>query len=103
MEALTLALKIAFTVSALILSYSFVAVPQPAIAYISQTNFSASAAAVVAAGNLRSAVAALGPNQCAFCQLEGYQKLWNEEPFCLSLIMFIQTEKMHLNVNKQIM
>ena len=102
MEALTLALKIALTASASAPSYPPVAVPQPAIAYTSQTNFSASVAAAAAAGNLRSAVAALGPNQCAFCWLEGHWKLWNGEPSCPLLIMFIQTEKVHLNANKQI-
>ena len=75
METLTLALKIASTVSASAPPYPSVAVPQPAVAYTSQMNFGAPAAAVAAAGNLRSAVAALGPNQCAFCQLEGHQKL----------------------------
>ena len=73
---------------------------QPAIAYISQMNFSVLTAAVAAVKNLRSAAAILSPNQCAFCQLEDHQKLWNEEPFCPSLIMFIQIKKMHLNVNK---
>ena len=102
MKALTLTLKIALTVSASASSYPPVTVPQPAIAYTPQMNFSAPATAAAAVGNLRSAVAALGPNQCAFCQLEGHQKLWNEEPSCSSLIMFIQTGKVHLNANKQI-
>ena len=102
-KALTLTLKIASAVSASTSLYLFVAVHQPAVVYTSQTNFDALAAAAAAAGNLRSAVAALNPNQCAFCQLEGHWKLWNEESSCSSLIMFIQTEKMHLNMNKWIM
>ena len=102
MEALILALKIAPTASAPAPPYLSVTVPQPAIAYTPQTNFGALAAAAAAAGNLRSAAAALGPNQCAFCQLEGHWKLWNEEPSCPSLIMFIQTGKVHLNANKWI-
>ena len=72
MKALTLTLKIALTVSASASSYLSVAVPQPAIAYTSQMNFSAPAAAAAVTGNLRSAVTALSLNQCAFCQLEGY-------------------------------
>ena len=40
-----------------------------------QMDFSTSAAAAAAAGNPKSAAAVLGPNQCAFCQLEGHQKL----------------------------
>ena len=103
MEALTLALKIALTVSASALLYPSVTVPQPAVAYTLQMNFNALVtAAAAAAENLRSAVTALGLNQCAFCWLEGHWKLWNEEPSCPLLIMFIQTEKMHLNVNKWI-
>ena len=102
MKALTLTLKITLTVSVSASSYSSVAVPQPAVVYTLWTNFSASAITAAAAGNLRSAAAALGPNQCAFCWLEGHQKLWNEEPSCPSLIMFIQTGKMYLNTNKQI-
>ena len=100
MKALILTLKIVFTVSVSALLYPSVAVPQPAIAYIPQMNFSALMTAAAVVGNLRSAVAALGPNQCAFYWLEGHWKLWNEEPFCSLLIMFIQTEKMHLNMNK---
>ena len=103
MEALILALKIAFIISVLASSYSSVAVPQPAVAYTLWMNFGALVTAVVAAGNLRSAVVTLGPNQCVFCWLEGHQKLWNEKPFCFLLVMFIQTKKMHLNVNKWIM
>ena len=72
MKILTLTLKIVFTVSTSALLYSFVAVPQPAVVYTPQINFSAPVAAAAAAGNLRFTVAALGPNQCAFCQLEGY-------------------------------
>ena len=102
MKTLILILKIVSAVSASVSLYSFVAVPQPAVVYTSQINFDVSAAAVAAVGNLRSAVTALGSNQYAFCQLEGHQKLWNEEPFCFSLVMFIQIRKMHLNVNKQI-
>ena len=102
MKTLILTLKIIFTVSASASLYLSVTVPQPAVVYTSQMNFSVSAAAAAAVRNLRSAVVALGPNQCAFCQLEGHQKLWNEEPSCLLLIMFIQTGKMHLNVNKWI-
>ena len=102
MKALTLALKIAPMISASAPSYPPVVVSQPAVVYTSWMNFGALAAAAAAAGNLKSAVIALGPNQCAFCQLEGHQKLWNEEPSCPSLVMFIQTGKMHLNVNKQI-
>ena len=90
MEALTLILKIAPTASAPAPPYPPITVPQPAIAYTSQTNFSA----------LAAAAAALGPNQYAFCQLEGHWKLWNEKPSCSSLIIFIQTGKMHLNANK---
>ena len=67
MEALTLTLKIALTVSASASSYPSVAVSQSAVVYISQTNFSALAAAAAAAENLKSAVAVLGLNQCAFC------------------------------------
>ena len=103
MKTLTLTLKIAFMISASASPYPFIAVPQPAVAYILQINFNALTAVVVAVGNLKSAVAALGPNQCVFYQLEGHQKLWNEESSCSLLIMFIQTEKMHLNVNKWIM
>ena len=102
MEVLTLALKIAPSASASASSYLSVAVPQPAVAYTPQTNFDAPAATVVAAGNLRSAVTALGLNQYAFCWLKGHQKLWNKKPFCPSLVMFIQIKKMHLNANKQI-
>ena len=102
MKALTLTLKIAPTASVSASSYPSVAVPQPAVVYTPWMNFGALTAAAAAVGNLRSAVVALGLNQCAFCQLEGHQKLWNEEPFCSLLIMFIQTEKVHLNVNKQI-
>ena len=91
MKALTLTLKIALTVSALL--YSSVAVPQPAVVYILWIYFSA----------LPAAAAALRNNQCAFCWLKGHQKLWNEEPSCSLLIMFIQTGKVHLNENKQIM
>ena len=72
MEALILTLKIVLIISVSVLSYSSVAVPQPAVAYTSWINFNALMAAVAAVGNLRSAVAALGPNQCAFCQLEGH-------------------------------
>ena len=75
MKTLTLALKIASAVSASASLYPSVAVHQSAVAYTSQMNFGASTAAAVAAGNLRSAVVALGSNQCAFCQLEGHQKL----------------------------
>ena len=103
MKVLTLTLKIVSTVSASASLYPSVAMPQPAVAYSSQTNFNALVAAVAAAGNLRSAAVILSLNQCVFCQLEGHQKLWNRESFCFSLIMFIQTGKMHLNVNKQIM
>ena len=99
-KVLTLALKIALMTSAPAPPYPSVAVPQPAIVYTPQTNFDALVAAAAAVGNLRSAVAALGPNQCAFCWLEGHQKLWNEESSCPLLVIFIQTEKMHLNVNK---
>ena len=100
MKTLILTLKITFSASVLASSYSFVAVSQPTVVYILQTNFSVSTAAVTAAGNLKSTVTTLGPNQCAFCWLEGYWKLWNEKPSCSSLIMFIQTGKMHLNINK---
>ena len=100
MKVLILILKIVLTASALASLYPLVAVPQPAIVYTLQMNFSALTAAVTAVRNLKSAVAALGPNQCAFCWLEGYWKLWNKELFYSLLIMFIQTEKMHLNVNK---
>ena len=62
MKVLTLILKIVFTVSVSVLLYFSVAVPQPAVAYISQTNFSALAAAVMAVGNLRFTVAALDSN-----------------------------------------
>ena len=103
MKVLILALKITLMISASAPSYSSVAVSQSAVAYTSQMNFSALAAAVAAVGNFRSAVTVLGSNQCAFCWLEGYQKFWNEEPSCPSLIMFIQTGKVHLNANKQIM
>ena len=72
MKVLTLTLKIILTVLVSASSYFSVAVPQPAIAYILQTNFSASAAAVMAVRNLRSAAVALDPNQCAFYWLEGY-------------------------------
>ena len=72
MKALILALKITLMISASISSYPSVAVPQPAVVYISQMNFDAPAVAMVAAGNLKSAVTALGPNQCAFCWLEGH-------------------------------
>ena len=67
MEMLTLTLKIAFIASALASLYPSVAVPQPAVMYTLQTNFNASAAAAAAVRNLRSAVIALNPNQCAFC------------------------------------
>ena len=67
MKTLTLALKIAFMVSASAPLYPSVAVSQPAVAYILWINFDASAAAAAAVGNLRSAVIALGSNQCAFC------------------------------------
>ena len=67
MEALTLTLKITLSASALAPPYPSVTVPQPAIAYTSQTNFSAPAAAAVTVRNLRSAAAALSPNQYAFC------------------------------------
>ena len=102
MKVLTLILKIALTASASASSYPSVAVYQPAIVYTSWINFSTSTTAAAAVRNLRSTVTALGLNQCAFCQLNSHQKLWNEEPFCSSLIMFIQTGKMHLNANKQI-
>ena len=75
MKTLTLILKIASAASASASSYPSVAVHQPAVAYTSQINFSVPAAAAAAVGNLRSAVTALSPNQCAFCQLEGHQKL----------------------------
>ena len=75
MEVLTLTLKIALTALASVSLYLSIAVPQPAVVYTSQMNFDAPAAAVAAVGNLRFAVTALGPNQYAFCQLEGHQKL----------------------------
>ena len=101
-KVLTLTLKITLTVSISASLYSSVAVPQPAVVYTSQMNFSALAAAAAAAENLKSVVAALGSNQCAFCWLEGHWKLWNKELSCPLLIIFIQTKKMHLNVNKWI-
>ena len=75
MEALTLTLKIALTASASASLYSSVAVPQPAVVYILWMNFNVLTAAAATVRNLRSAVTILSSNQCAFCQLEDYQKL----------------------------
>ena len=72
MKMLILILKIILTISISILLYSFVAVPQPAIAYISQINLSVLTTAAAVVRNLKSAVTVLNSNQCAFCQLKSH-------------------------------